>query len=69
MYAAKDDPLVTNKTHGAFLVVDKVNGSICLDVYDFTPELEQKEKEIEQVKDMVAGGIPERGFEPVPQSP
>jgi hypothetical protein len=68
VYAAKDDPLVTNKTHGAFLVVDKVNGSICLDVYDFTPELEQKEKEIEQVKSMVAGGIPDRGFDPVPQS-
>ena len=68
VYAAKDDPLVTNKTHGAFLVVDKVNGSLCLDVYDFTPELEQKEKEVEQVKAMVAGDIPDRGFEPVPQS-
>ena len=68
VYAAKDDPLVTNKTHGAFLVVDKVNGSLCLDVYDFTPELEQKEKEVEQVKEMVAGDIPDRGFDPVPQS-
>ena len=44
VYAAKDDPLVTNKTHGAFLVVDKVGGGICLDMYDFTPELEQKKK-------------------------
>ena len=68
VYAAKDDPLVTNKTHGAFLVVDKVNGSLCLDVYDFTPELEQKEKEVDQVKDMVKGEIPDRGFDPVPQS-
>jgi hypothetical protein len=68
VYAAKDDPLVTNKTHGAFLVVCKVSGSICLDVYDFTPELEQKEKEVENVKSMVKGGIPDRGFEPVPQS-
>ena len=68
VYAAKDDPLVTNKTHGAFLVVCKVSGSICLDVYDFTPELEQKEKEVENVKSMVAGDIPDRGFEPVPQS-
>ena len=68
VYAAKDDPLVTNKTHGAFLVVDKVNGSLCLDVYDFTPELEQKEKEVKQVKEMVAGDIPDRGFDPVPQS-
>jgi hypothetical protein len=68
VYAAKDDPLVTNKTHGAFLVVDKVGGGLCLDVYDFTPELEQKEKEVDQVKDMVKGGIPARGFDPVPQS-
>jgi len=68
VYAAKDDPLVTNKTHGAFLVVDKVGGGICLDMYDFTPELEQKEKEVDQVKDMVKGEIPERGFDPVPQS-
>ena len=36
VYAAKDDPLVTNKTHGAFLVIDKVNGHICLDMYDLT---------------------------------
>lgn len=68
VYAAKDDPLVTDKTHGAFLVVDKVNGFLCLDVYDFTEELERKEKEVEQVKQMVSGGIPDRGFEPVPQS-
>ena len=68
VYAGKDDPLVTDKTHGAFLVVDKVGGGLCLDVYDFTPELEQKEKEVDQVKDMVKGGIPERGFDPVPQS-
>jgi hypothetical protein len=68
VYAAKDDPLVTNKTHGAFLVVDKVNGTLCLDVYDFTEELEHKEQEIEEVKAMVKGSIPDRAFEPVPQS-
>tara|TARA_R110001606_G_scaffold214155_1_gene361988 strand:- start:1459 stop:2343 length:885 start_codon:yes stop_codon:yes gene_type:complete len=68
VYAAKDDPLVTNKTHGAFLVVDKVGGGICLDVYDFTPELEKKEKEVDTVKEMVKGSMPERGYEAVPQS-
>ena len=68
VYAAKDDPLVTNKTHGAFLVVDKVNGTICLDVYDFSKELEQKEKEIGTVKKMVKGKIPDRPFDPVPVS-
>ena len=66
--AAKDDPLVTNKTHGAFLVVDKVNGTICLDVYDFSKELEQKEKEIKTAKKMVKGKIPDRPFKPVPVS-
>ena len=68
VYAAKDDPLVTDKTRGAFLVVDKVNGSICLDIHDFSEELENKEKEVDSVKNMVKGSIPPRGFEPVPQS-
>ena len=68
VYAAKDDPLVTNKTHGAFLVVDKVSGKLCLDIYDFSEELEKKEKEIKKVKTMVKGKIPDRGFDPVPQS-
>lgn len=68
VYAAKDDPLVTNKTHGAFLVVDKQHGDICLDVYDFSAELEKKEQEVEATKVMVKGDIPDRPFEPVPQS-
>lgn len=68
VYAAKDDPLVTNKTHGAFLVVDKQHGDICLDVYDFSEELERKEKEVENIKVMVTKEIPERPFQPVPQS-
>ena len=69
VYAAKDDPLVTNKTHGAFLVIDKVNGHICLDMYDFTEEMKTKEEEITRIKEMVkAKTPPERGFEDVPQS-
>ena len=68
VYAAKDDPLVTNKTQGAFLVVDKVSGKLCLDVYDFSEELENKEQEVKEVQEMVKRGIPERGYEPVPQS-
>lgn len=68
VYAAKDDPLVTNKTHGAFLVVDKVGGNLCLDVYDFSEELEKKEQEVADVQEMVKGCIPDRGYEPVPQS-
>lgn len=68
VYAGQDDPLVSNKTHGAFLVIDKVNGHICLDVYDFTEELKTKEQEMLQAKEMVAGDIPEDRIPPVPQS-
>ena len=69
VYAAKDDPLVTNKTQGAFLVIDKVNGHICLDMYDFTEEMKTKEKEIEAIKVMVnQTKPPKRAFKDVPQS-
>ena len=68
VYAAKDDPLVTDKTHGAFLVIDKVNGHICLDMYDFTKEMENKEEEVETIKDVVAKKTPpKKGFSPVKQ--
>ena len=68
VYAGKDDPLVTDKTQGAFLAVDKQNGHVCLDVYDFSKELKTKEKEILEVKDMVKGDIPEERIDPIPQS-
>jgi len=68
VYAGKDDPLVTNKTHGAFLAVDKQNGNVCLDVYDFTKELETKGEEIKEVKSVVEGDIPKEKIDPIPQS-
>mgnify|MGYP001300927101 CR=1 FL=1 len=68
VYAGKDDPLVTDKTHGAFLAVDKQNGNVCLDVYDFSEELDNKEAEILDVKNTVEGDIPEEKIDPVPQS-
>lgn len=69
VYAAKDDPLVTNKTHGAFLVIDKVNGHICLDMYDFTDELKTKEEEIKAIKVMVKSKVPPpREYKDEPQS-
>ena len=69
VYAAKDDPLVTSKSHGAFLVIDKVNGHICLDMYDLTEELKTKEAEINHIKDMVTKRVPPpRSFEDEPQS-
>lgn len=68
VYAGKDDPLVTNKTKGAFLVVQKDRFKLCLDTYDFTQELKQKEKEMERAKTLVKGSIPESRLAPVPQS-
>lgn len=35
VYAAKGDPLVTDNKGGAFLVIDKQHGKLCLDYYDF----------------------------------
>ena len=69
VYAAKDDPLVTNKTHGGFLVINKVNGDICLDMYDLTEELKTKEAEITHIKAMVEQAVPPvRSFIDEPQS-
>jgi hypothetical protein len=65
VYAGRDDPLVTDKSTGAFLVIDKVNGHICLDAYDFSGELHSKEAEIEDLKQMVAGDTPEVPYEDV----
>lgn len=68
VYAAKDDPLVTDKNRGAFLAIDKVNGEICLDVYDFTEELKTKEQEMLAAKELVSGDIPNERISPVPAS-
>jgi hypothetical protein len=68
VYAGKDDPLVKNKTEGAFLVVQKDRFKLCLDRYDFTEEIAKKEEEIKNVKELVAGKLPEDRIPPVPQS-
>ena len=68
VYAGQNDPLVTDKVRGAFLAVDKQNGHICLDVYDFTEELKTKEEEILETIYMVDGKIPEERIPTVPQS-
>ena len=68
VYAGKDDPLVTDKKQGAFLAVDKQNGHICLDVYDFSEELKTKEKEIKSIVKMVEGKLPRKKLDPIPQS-
>lgn len=67
VYAAKDDPLVTDKTGGAFLVIDKQHGYICLDYYDLTPEVANKASEVDLTISIVSKPTPpERGFAPQP---
>lgn len=53
VYAAKDDPLVRDKANGAFLVVDKQHGHICLDMYDFTKEISTKEADVQSLKKLM----------------
>jgi hypothetical protein len=68
VYAAKDDPLVTDKTHGAFLVVQKDRFKLCLDKYDFAEEIANKEREIEGIKKLVEWPVPPDRMPTVPQS-
>lgn len=68
VYAGRDQTSVqSHPSLGAFLVVDKTLGNICLDMYDFGPELDSKEDEVEGLKEMVVQPEPpERAFEPEP---
>lgn len=66
LYAGQTDDKVTDKDRGAFLVVDKTLGHICLDVH------ERKHVPYDKIyahkKAMVASSVPpERGFSPVPE--
>ena len=68
LYAAKDDPKVTNKTQAAFLAVDKSLGHIVLDVYDLRDELEDFHKNLLKTKALVndLSKTPPKGFSDVP---
>lgn len=66
--AGETDPLVTDKKGGAFLVVDKQHGHICLDYYDLTPDLYLFTKKVEEVKLYTSlPVVPYREWEPVPE--
>ena len=65
--AAKDDPLVTNKTHGVFVAVDKQFGSIEVDIYDLSDYVKNKPAEVERKKSMVLQPEPpNRAYSDVP---
>lgn len=62
VYAGRDDPIVTDKSRGAFLVVDKTLGHICLDVHEFN--FDGIEDEYERKKLLVTlPDTPPRAFE------
>lgn len=58
VYAAKDDPLVKDKKHGAFLVIDKQHGHLCLDMYDLSSLIDNKKEKVASLKEMVASSTP-----------
>lgn len=64
--AGREHEVESHPTLGAFLVVDKQNGNICLDMYDLGPEIEEKNEDFRSTKEMVKQEEPpERSFEDV----
>ena len=67
VYAGREHEVDSHPSLGAFLVIDKQNGTLCLDMYDFGPELDTKVEEFNQKKEMVAQpNPPERTFSDEP---
>lgn len=65
LHSGQEDPKVTDKSRGAFLVVDKTLGHICLDVHQ-TQEIDYP-RIYRYKKSMVnSDKVPPRGYEPVP---
>lgn len=68
VHAAKDDPLVTEKKIGAFLAIDKANGTLVLDSYDLSEEIESMENHIDDLRGMVSKTTPpDREYDDVPE--
>ncbi len=66
LHASQGDDLVTDKSRGAFLVIDKTLGHICLDFHEYKPY--DWEKEYERRIEVVHGEtIPPRAFSPIPE--
>lgn len=67
VYAGHLQDETIHPTSGGFLAVNKENGEICLDLYDLTDLIGNKEEEVEKLKAMVSDEIPpNRSFAPVP---
>lgn len=67
LLSSQDDPLVTNKTEAGFLVMDKQNGHVHLDVYNLEKEMEEiKTTILVRKAESLASTPPERAFKDVP---
>ena len=65
LHAGQLDPIVTDKSRGAFLVIDKTLGHLCLDFHKYVPK--DWESEYERRIEIVNGTeIPHRAFRPEP---
>jgi len=65
--AGHDDEVESHPSLGAFLVIDKQNGTICLDMYDLGHEINKKVEEFREIKEMVQQPEPpERTFSDEP---
>jgi len=65
--AGREHEVESHPSLGAFLVIDKQNGTVCLDMYDLGPEIDGKVEEFQYIKDMVEKPEPpERGFSDEP---
>jgi hypothetical protein len=63
VYAAKDDPLVTNKNHGGFIAIDKQMGHVAVDIYDLSVYLDNRLEEVKHKKAIVnSEKLPERKY-------
>lgn len=67
IHAAKDDPVVTRKDVGGFLVLDKTLGHFCLDLHYRDDELDLQQM-YEHKKDLVSREQPpERAYTDIPE--
>ena len=66
LHASQSDSLVTDKRRGAFLVIDKTLGHLCLDFHEYKPY--DWEGEYEKRKTLVANEVPPpRAFRDIPE--
>lgn len=66
--SGEDDPLVRDKSGGAFLVVDKQHGHLTLDYHNLVSRMDELESLYESRKEMAEKDSPPiRGFDPQPE--